>query len=200
VGSRAARYARTTRHRAIGSPGTIAVCGVWATGRRCTVAALQPPLSTRLAGVWFLLVVRRLKRCTHSPKRDHDGHTQGISVILIARRPLGLQGTRGGPVAAPGWVAGAEATEHVAAPELPRAGQRELVPLDTRRPWSCPGLGSGSWCRMTRGGPGAAPGRAAGAGPAGHVAAPELPRVGRRELGPQDTWRPRSCPRPCGSC
>jgi hypothetical protein len=160
VGSRAARHARTAQHRAVGSPGTVAVCGVWATGRRCTVAALQPPLSTRLAGAWCLLIVRRLRRCAHSPKRDHDGHAQGISVTLIARRPLGLQGTRGGPGAAPGWIAGAEAAGHMVAPELPWAGQRELVPQDMWRPWSCPELGSGSWCRRTRGGPGAAPGRA----------------------------------------
>jgi hypothetical protein len=48
----------------------------------------------------------------------------------------------------------------VAALELPQAGQRELEPQDTWRPQSCPGL-------------------AAGAGAAGHVAAPELPRAVR---------------------
>jgi hypothetical protein len=85
-------------------------------------------MSTRLAGAWCLLVVRRLRRCAHSLKRDHNGHVKGISVTLIARRPLGLQGTRGGPGAAPGWAAGAEATGHMAAPKLPRAGQRELSP------------------------------------------------------------------------
>jgi hypothetical protein len=52
---------------------------------------------------------------------------------------------------------------------------------------------------MTRGGPGAAPGRATGAEAAGHMAAPELPRAGQRELRAQDTWRPRSWPGPCGS-
>jgi hypothetical protein len=109
VGSMAARHARATRHRAVGSPGTVAVCGVWATGQRCTITALQPPLSTRLAGAWCLLVVRCFRRYAHSPKRDHGGHAQGISVTLIAHRPLGLQGTRGGPGAAPGWAAGAEA-------------------------------------------------------------------------------------------
>jgi hypothetical protein len=71
----------------------------------------------------------------------------------------------------------------MAAPDLPRAGQRELRPQDTWRPRSCSGLGSESWCHRTRGGPGAAPGWAAGAGSAGHVAAPELPRAGQRELG-----------------
>jgi hypothetical protein len=91
---------------------------------RYTAVALQPPLPTRLAGAWCLLVVRRLRRCAHSPKRDHDGHAQGISITLIARRPLGLQGTRGGSGDAPGRAAGAEAAGHVAAPELPRAGQR----------------------------------------------------------------------------
>jgi hypothetical protein len=40
----------------------------------------------------------------------------------------------------------------------------------------------------------AALGWAAGAGAAGHVVAPELPQAGQRELEPQDTWRPRSCP------
>jgi hypothetical protein len=77
--------------------------------------------------------------------------------------------TRGGLGAALGWAAGAGAAGHVATPELPRVGQRELVPQDTWRPragqrelepqdtWrprSCLGLGSGSWCRRTRGGPG----------------------------------------------
>jgi hypothetical protein len=79
------------------------------------------------------------RRCAHSPKRDHDGHAQGISVTLIARRPLGLQGTCGGPGAAPSWAAGAEAAGHVAAPKLPRAGQWELRPQDTWRPRSWPG-------------------------------------------------------------
>jgi hypothetical protein len=100
--------------------------------------------------------------------------------------------TRGGPRAAPGWAAGAESVGHVAAPELLWAGQRELGPQDTWRPWSYPGPVSGSWVRRTRGGPGAALGRSAGAGSAGHVAAPELPRAGQRELDPQDTWRSRS--------
>jgi hypothetical protein len=140
----AARYAHAARHRAIGSLGTITVCGVWATGRRRTAATLQPPLTTCLAGAWCLLVVRRLRRRAHSPKCDHDGHAQGISVTLIARRPLGLQGTRGGPGAASGWAAGAEAAGHAVAPELPRAGQRELGPRDTWRPRGCPGPGSGS--------------------------------------------------------
>jgi hypothetical protein len=44
--------------------------------------------------------------------------------------------TRGGPGAAPGGAAGAGSAGHVAALELP-------------------GLGSGSWGRRTRGGPGA---------------------------------------------
>jgi hypothetical protein len=48
--------------------------------------------------------------------------------------------------------------------------------------------------KVARGGPGAALGWAAGAGAAGHVVAPELPRSGQRELEPQDTWRLRSCP------
>jgi hypothetical protein len=58
--------------------------------------------------------------------------------------------------------------------ELPRAGQRQLSPQDTWRPRSCPGPVNGSWVRRTRGGPGAAPGRAAGVGSAEHVAVPEL--------------------------
>jgi hypothetical protein len=135
-------------------------------GRRCTVAALQPPLSTRLAGAWCLLVVRCLRRYALP---------EGYLFTLIARRPLGLQGTRGGPRAA-------------------RARKRELEPQGTWWPRSCPGLGSGSWSRRTRGGPRAASGWAAGAGAAGHVAAPELPRAGQRELEPQGTWWPRSCP------
>jgi hypothetical protein len=78
--------------------------------------------------------VRRLRKCVHSPKGDHDGHAQGYLITLIARSPLGLQITRGGLGAAPDWTAGAEAAGHVAAPELPRAG-------------------SGSWSRRARGGP-----------------------------------------------
>jgi hypothetical protein len=78
--------------------------------------------------------------------------------------------------------------------ELSRAVQRELEPHNTWQPRSCLGLGNGSWSRRTRGGPGAGPGWAAGAGAAGHVVAPELPRAGQRELEPQDTWWPRSYP------
>jgi hypothetical protein len=65
---------------------------------------------------------------------------------------------------------------HMAASELPQAGQRELEPQVTWRHGSCPGLGSGGWSRRTRGGTGALPGWAAGAGAAGHVVAPELLR------------------------
>jgi hypothetical protein len=50
----------------------------------------------------------------------------GYLFTLIARRLLGLQGARGGPGAALGWAAGARAAGHVAAPELPWAGLREL--------------------------------------------------------------------------
>jgi hypothetical protein len=64
---------------------------------------------------------------------------RGYLFTLAARRPLGLQGTRGGPKAALGWAAGVEAAGHVAAPELPRTGQRELGPQDMWRPRSCPG-------------------------------------------------------------
>jgi hypothetical protein len=84
----------------------------------------------------------------------------GYLFTLIARRPLGLQGARGGAGAAPGGAAGARAAGHVAASELPRAGQRELEPRDTWWPRSCSGLGSGSWHRRTRDGPGAALGYA----------------------------------------
>jgi hypothetical protein len=84
----------------------------------------------------------------------------GYLFTLTARRPLGLQGARGGPGAALGWAMRAGAAGHVAAPELPRAGQRELEPQDTWRPRSCPRLGSGCWSHRTRGGPGAALGYA----------------------------------------
>jgi hypothetical protein len=200
VGSRSALHARAAQHRTVGSPGTVAANRVWATSRRCTVAALQPPLSTRLAGAWCPLVVRHLRRYAHSPKGDHDGHAWGISVYFNSTptvepprhtwRPRSCPGlgsgswgrrSRGGPGAAPGWAAGAGAAGHVSTPELPRTGQRELEPQDTWRPRSCPGL-------------------AAGAGAAGHVTALELPQAGQRELEPQDTWRPRSCPGLCGSC
>jgi hypothetical protein len=82
----------------------------------------------------------------------------GYLFTLITHRPLDLQGTHGGPEAAPGWAAGAGAAGHVVAPELPRAGQRELEPQDTWQPRSCLGLGSGSWSHRAHGGPGAAPG------------------------------------------
>jgi hypothetical protein len=80
----------------------------------------------------------------------------GYLFTLIARRPLGLQGTRGSPGAAPGWAVGAGAAGHVVASELPRAGQWVLEPQGTWRSRSYPGLGSGSWSRRTRGDPGAA--------------------------------------------
>jgi hypothetical protein len=62
----------------------------------------------------------------------------------------------------------------VTAPELPQAGQRELEPQVTWRHRSCPRLSSGSWSRRSRGGTGADPGWAVGAGVVGHVAASEL--------------------------
>jgi hypothetical protein len=37
---------RAVRHHVVGHPGTIAVPGEWPTARRCTVAALQSPVST----------------------------------------------------------------------------------------------------------------------------------------------------------
>jgi hypothetical protein len=80
--------------------------------------------------------------------------------------------TRGGPGAAPGWAAGAGATGHVVAPELPRAGQRELEPQGTWRPRNCPGWAAG-----------------AGAGAAGHVAAPKPTSVGRRGPELQLAWQ-----------
>jgi hypothetical protein len=102
---------------------------------------------------------------------------EGYLFTLIARRPLGLQGIRGGPGAAPGRAAGAGAAGHAATPELSRAGQRELEPQDTWRPRSCPRLGSGSRSRRTRGGRRAAPGWTSGTGAARHVAAPGLPQA-----------------------
>jgi hypothetical protein len=142
--------------------------------------------------------VRRLRRCAHSPKRDHDGHAQWIFVTLIVHRPSGLQGTRGGLGPALGRAAGAGTAGHVAAPELPRVGQRELEPQDTWRPRSCPGLGSGSWSRRSRGGPGAASDWVEGAGAAGHVAAPAPTSAGRRGPELQLAWqgvytRPAPC-------
>jgi hypothetical protein len=68
----------------------------------------------------------------------------GYLFTLIARRPLGLQGTRGDPRATPSRAAGAGAAGHVVILELPRARQRELEPQDTWRPRSCPGPDSGS--------------------------------------------------------
>jgi hypothetical protein len=73
-----------------------------------------------------------------------------------------------------------------------RVSWLSLKTKGTWRPRSCPGLDSGSWSCRTRGGPGAAPCWAAGAGAAGHVAAPELPQAEQRELEPQVTWQHRS--------
>jgi hypothetical protein len=138
---------------------------------------------------------RSISEDTHTPRRVIMMATlRGYLFTLIARRPLGLQGARGGPRAALGWAAGAGAAGRVVALELSRAGQRELEPQHTWWPRSCPGLGNGSWSCRTCGGPGAGPGWAAGAGAAGHVVALELPRAGQRELEPQDTWWPRSYP------
>jgi hypothetical protein len=102
-------------------------------------------------------------------KSDARVSTRGIAAVSLLRDARATHEDR--------WAF----KGHVAAPELPRAGQRELEPQDTWRPRSCLGLGSGSWSRRTRGGPGAAP-------------------AGQRELEPQDTWWPRSCPGLCGSC
>jgi hypothetical protein len=52
-----------------------------------------------------------------------------------------------------------------------------------------PGLGSGSWSRRARGGPGAASGWAAGAGAAGHVAAPVPTSAGRQGPELQLAWQ-----------
>jgi hypothetical protein len=142
--------AYAAQHRTVGSLDTVVTS--------YERAAPVPPLSTRLAGALCLLVVRRLRRYAQSPKGDHDGHARGISVYFNSTQSVGP-------------------SRH------------------TWRSRSCPGLGSGSWSHRARGGPGAAPGWAAGAGAAGHVAAPELPWDGLRELEPQDTWRPQSCPR-----
>jgi hypothetical protein len=133
------------QHRTVGSPGTIAVSRVWAMGRRCTVAALQPPLSTRLAGAWCMLVVRRLRRCAHSPKGDHDGHARGISDYFNSTQTVGPSRHTWQPRA---WQRELEPQDTW----WPRAGQRELEPQGTWRPRSCPGLGSGSRSRRTRGG------------------------------------------------
>jgi hypothetical protein len=76
----------------------------------------------------------------------------GYLITLIAHRPLGLQGTRGGPGAASGW-------------------QWELGPQDTWWTRSCPGLGSGSRSRRTRGDAEAHLSREAGPGATACVAA-----------------------------
>jgi hypothetical protein len=111
-------------------------------GQRVGAALLQPcslpcphvlltfnvPPVARLAGAWCQLVVKHL-RDTHTPRRVTMMATlRGYLFTLIARRPLDLQGTRDGPGAAPVWAAGAGTAGHVAAPELPRAGQRDLEP------------------------------------------------------------------------
>jgi hypothetical protein len=52
---------------------------------------------------------------------------------------------------------------------------------DTWQPQSCPEPGAGARAMGTRGGPGATPSREREPEPWGHVAASELPSLGRRE-------------------
>jgi hypothetical protein len=157
VSSRSALYARVAQHRTVGSPGTVAVSHVWATCRRCTVAALQPPLSTRLAGAWCLLVVRYLRRYAHSPKGDHDDHARGISVYFNSTLTVGPPRHTWRPRSCPGLSSGSWSRRARGGPGAAPGWQRELGPLVTWRPRSYLGLGSGSWSRRTCDGPGAAP-------------------------------------------
>jgi hypothetical protein len=80
-------------------------------GQRVGAALLQPcclpcphvllafnvPSAARLTGAWCQLVVKHLRRYAHSLKGDHDDHGWGYLFTLIAHKPLGLQGARGGP-------------------------------------------------------------------------------------------------------
>jgi hypothetical protein len=106
----------------------------------------------RVLGVVGTLIQTCVDFC-QQPRQERregfdPGRRRGFSSPRRARDPrrlLGLQGARGGPGAALGWAAGAGAAGHVAAPELPRAGQRELKPQDTWWPRSCPGLCGDTW-------------------------------------------------------
>jgi hypothetical protein len=126
----------------------------------------------------------------------------GYLFTLMARRPLGLQGTRGGPGlgsgsrsrrtrGGPGLGSGSWSRRTRGGPGLdsgsgshrtrggPGAGQRELEPQDTWRPRSCVEL-------------------AAGDGAAGHVAAPKPTSAGRRGPELQLAWqRVDTRPAPC---
>jgi hypothetical protein len=73
----------------------------------------------------------------------------------------------------------------VTAPELPRAGQRELEPQGTWRPRSCPGLAAGAGAV----GYVAALGWAAGAGAVVHVTASKLTSTRRRGPELQLAWQ-----------
>jgi hypothetical protein len=73
----------------------------------------------------------------------------------------------------------------VTAPELPRAGQRELEPQGTWRPRSCPGLAAGAGAA----GYVVASGWAAGAGVAGHVTASKPTSTRRRGPELQLVWQ-----------
>jgi hypothetical protein len=134
VDSRSALYTRVAQHRTVGSPDTVAVSRVWATGRRCTVAALQPPLSTRLAGAWCLLVVRRLRRCAHSSKSDHDGYARGISVYFNSTQTVELSRHTWRPRSCPGLDSGSWSRRTRGGPETAQTMQRELKPQDAWRP------------------------------------------------------------------
>jgi hypothetical protein len=91
-------------------------------------------------------------------------------------------GTRGGPGATPSREEEPELWGHMASPELPRAGNGSPSRGDTWRPQSCPELGAGARAARTRGIPRDAPSRERELKPWGHMAASELPSVGRREL------------------
>jgi hypothetical protein len=84
------------QHRFVGSSGTIAVCSVWATGRRWTVAALQPPLSTRLAGAWCLLVPKTVWVKRVGARRGHAVRITAEKTAFVCQPACGAQTQRRG--------------------------------------------------------------------------------------------------------
>jgi hypothetical protein len=101
-------------------------------------------------------------------------------ICLLACSPQS-PGIRDVPGAAPSREREPEPRGHVAAPDLPRARSGSPSHGDTWRPRSCPELGAGARAAGTRGGPEVAPSWEWEPKPWGHVAASELPSVGRRE-------------------
>jgi hypothetical protein len=118
-------------------------------------------------------------------------------ICLLACSPQS-PGIRDVPGAAPSREREPEPRGHVAAPDLPRAGNGSPSHGDACQPQICLELGAEARAMGTRGGPGAAPSWEREPEPLGHVVAPKLPRAGSGSPSRGDTWQPRSCPQSGG--